>query len=116
MNILMYYLARNVMLTVIIELVLAVIIGVRNKKDFIIIILVNIFTNPLVNVISFLFNVYLGTLIRNIILLIMEISAVIVEGYIYKKNLYYKGLNPFVLSIILNITSYGFGVIINYLI
>ena len=116
MNIFAYYLFRNLILTVLIELLLALIIGIKSKKDIIIVILVNLFTNPLVTIIPFIFNIYCGIMYKKISLIILEILVVLLEGYIYKKSLNIKKLNPYLLSLILNISSYGVGLIINYLI
>ena len=94
------------LLTIIFELTVSIIIGVRNKKDILNIILVNILTNPLVVTIPVYFNVKYGLLERNISLYILEIITVITEGYIYKKVLNYKKINPFVISLVLNLSSY----------
>ena len=116
MNIFAYYLFRNLILTVIIEVILALIIGIRNKKDIIIVILVNLFTNPFVTIIPFIFNIYCGIMYKKISLIILEILIVLLEGYIYKKSLIKNKPNPYILSLILNVASYGVGFIINYLI
>lgn len=110
-----YYMARAVILTVIIEICASFIIGIRNKKDLLNIILVNIMTNPLVNFIVIFLNFYFGIFSRNVGLVILEILAVIVEGFVYKKYLNFKKINPYVLSLILNCSSYFIGEIINLL-
>ena len=110
-----YYMARAVILTVIIESCVSFFIGIRNKKDFLNIILVNIMTNPLVNSITIFFNFYFGIFSRNISLVILEIFAFLSEGFIYKKYLKFDKLNPYVLSLILNMSSYFIGEIINLL-
>ena len=96
-------------LTIIVELLGALILKVRNRKDFINIILVNILTNPIVVIIPIYINFKFSTIYYYISLIILEITAIIVEGLIYKKYLYYQRLNPFVLSLILNILSYISG-------
>ena len=110
-----YYMARAVILTVIIESFVGFIIGIRNKKDLLNVVLVNIMTNPLVNSITLFLNFYFGVLSRNIGLVILEILAVISEGFVYKKYLNFKKINPYVLSLILNCSSYFIGEIINLL-
>lgn len=110
-----YYMARAVILTVIIETCVSFIIGIKNKKDLLNIILVNIMTNPLVNSITIFLNFYFGIFSRNVGLVILEILAVISEGFVYKKYLNFKKINPYVLSLILNCSSYFIGEMINLL-
>ena len=109
-----YYMARALILTVIIEVVVSFIIGYR-KKDLVNVMLVNIMTNPIVFIIPVYFNYKYGILERNVVLLILEIMALVLEALVYKKHLINKKINPFVLSLILNLSSYLIGEIINYL-
>ena len=99
--------------TIIIEIIISLCIGIRNKKDFINIFLVNVMTNPIVTSVSVYYNIRYGIVERNIVLIILEMLAVIVEGFVYKKYLKYEKINPYVLSIILNYFSYFLGEIIN---
>lgn len=101
--------------TILIEFVGSIIIGVRNKKDLINIILVNIMTNPLVTSIPVYFNIRYGIFERNIALGILEILTLVVEGFIYKKYLEFKKINPYMLSLILNSLSFFIGELINLL-
>ena len=108
-----YIMVRCLLLTIIVETIVAIALGVRNKKDILNIILVNIVTNPIVVSVPVYFNVRYGVLERNIILSILEIATVITEGYVYKKVLNYKKINYFILSLILNIASCLVGIVIN---
>lgn len=99
--------------TIIVEAVVALIIGIRMKNDLINIILVNILTNPLVVSISFALNVFWGLAARNICLIILEIVAIIIEAIIYCKYLTFKKLNPYLLAVVLNLSSYLIGMLIN---
>ena len=112
-KLIVYYALRSLLCTIIIETIVAFLIGIRNKKDIILIILVNIFTNLLVNATSFGFNYFIGISYRNIVLIIMELFAFLSEAIIYKKYLEHKKINPFVLSLVLNLISYTIGVLIN---
>lgn len=107
-----YYMVRALILTIIIETLIAFIIGYR-KKDLINVMLVNIITNPIVFIIPVYFNIKYGILERNVILLILEILAFISEGFIYFKYLNKRNINPYLLSLVLNIASYCMGEIIN---
>ena len=105
---------RCLVLTIIIELVLALILGVRDKKDIINVILVNIITNPIVVLVPILIYLKFGNYYSKLSLFILEILTVIVEGLIYKKVLKYKKINWFLLSLLLNISSFLIGELINY--
>lgn len=50
--------------TIIIEIIVALIMGIRNKKDLLNIVLVNCLTNPLVTSIPVYFNINYGLLER----------------------------------------------------
>ena len=104
---------RSLMCTIIIELLIAIILGIKNKKDILNVILVNIITNPLVAVIPVYFNFFYSLKMRNTVLIILEILTLIFEGDIYKKYLNYKKINPFLISLILNCSSYFIGELIN---
>lgn len=109
----LYFLPINMLiclsLTIFIEIVVAYILNVRNLKDFINIILVNILTNPLVVTVPFYCNIYYGIMCRNIVLTILEILTVVIEGFIYKKYLNFNKINPYIISLILNFMSYIIG-------
>lgn len=104
---------RSLICTIIIELVVSIILGIKNKKDILNVILVNIITNPLVAVIPVYFNFFYSLKMRNIFLIILEILTLIFEGYMYKKYLNFKNINPFLISLILNCSSYFIGEVIN---
>lgn len=107
------YTLRSLIITIIIEVVVALIIGIKNKKYIINIILVNILTNPMVNSISVYFNFYYSIMAGDVSILILEILAFMIEAYIYKLTKVSK--YPIKLSLILNISSYLIGLLINYL-
>ena len=102
--------------TIIIECIIGYIIGIRNKKDILNITLVNIMTNPIVVSFPVYLMIRYSIGVRNISLLILEILAVLVEGFTYSKVLKYKKINPFIISLILNLGSYLIGEVINVII
>ena len=104
---------RSLLFTIIIETLVALIIGIRNKKDIINILLVNLLTNPIVTSIPIVFNVYFGILSRNIVLYTLEILTFLIEGIIYFKTIKYRKINPFLISLILNLSSYFIGELLN---
>lgn len=99
--------------TIFIELILSILLKVRDRKDLLNVILVNILTNPIVVSFSSLILYKYGMADYKIGIVILEILAVITEGFTYKLTLKYKDINPFVLSLILNASSYGIGELIN---
>lgn len=103
-------------ITLIIELAVAIIIKIKNKQDILNIVLVNIVTNPLVVSISVYIDFKYGDIYRNICLFMLESFVVLFEGYIYYKYLNYKKTNGYFLSVILNGFSYFIGEMIKYFI
>ncbi len=101
--------------TIIIEIVIAKILKVKSKKDFVNIVLVNIMTNPIVVSLPVYINIKYGVFQRNVVLYILEILVVIIEGFTYKKFLNYKRINAYLFSLILNTCSYFIGEILNKL-
>ena len=108
-----YIMIKCLICTIIIELCGALILKVRDRKDLLNVLLVNILTNPLVVSIPVLILVRYGYKTSMIVLIVLEILTVLVEGFIYLKTLKYKKINPFGLSLILNISSFLIGEIIN---
>lgn len=106
---------RCLLVTIIIELLVALILKVKDKKDILNIILVNTMTNPLLVSLT-VYITYNRLFNRTISIIILEFLVVLIEGFTYKKVLKYKKINPFILSLILNFLSYFIGEIINYFI
>lgn len=107
---------KCLIITVIIECLLAFILRVKDKKDFLNIILVNLLTNPLLVSLTTLSGVMISMEFRIILTIIMEILAFITEGFVYYKTLKYKKINGFVLSLLLNLASYFIGGLFNSII
>ncbi|MBQ3150799.1 MAG: hypothetical protein IJB86_06095 [Clostridia bacterium] len=110
------YMAVSLGCTLILECSAAAALRVKNKKDFLNIVLVNVLTNPLVVTMTFSAGVFFGREIRVVSIVIMELFAFLSEALIYRKTLEYKRINPFLLSLILNGTSYFLGLILNKII
>ena len=70
-------------------------------------------TNPVVVSVSFVTGFFYGQNARLIVLIVLELFALFSEGFVYKKTLNYKKINPFLFSLLLNGASYGIGLIIN---
>ena len=106
---------NSLIITLVVELSFAYILKYR-KKDLLNVFLVNVLTNPLLNSLIVAINFYYGLKWRNISLVIFEIVVVFVEGLIYHKYLERRKINGFLLSFILNLSSYLIGSLINNLI
>lgn len=104
------------LVTIIVELLFALAIGVRGK-DLWIVVLGQIVTNPIVVLVSNLAVYSVGpTKISADLFLVfagvMEIAAIFVEGAMYKYFFTgYGRINPYVLSLILNLLSMVIGVV-----
>ena len=114
-NDLPFIMINCLLFTIIIEIILAMILKVKDKKDILNILLVNIMTNPIVVSLPVFINIRFGLFERNITVLILEIFTVLIEGKIYSKYLKFKKINPYALSLILNLCSYIIGDIIKYI-
>jgi len=109
-----FYMAECLILTILIEGAVALILGYR-KTDLLFTMLVNIMTNPVVVVSTFLVGFFFGNKVRTPVEITEEILVVIIEGFVYYKVMDRKKINPFLLSLILNGASYGMGFVINAL-
>lgn len=107
-----YVMIKCLLLTIIIEVVIALVLEVKTKKDILTVVLVNILTNPVVVSVPVFIYIKLGYNAEIVSLILLEIITVFVEGYIYYKRLVYKKINVFILSLILNFMSYNIGQII----
>ena len=102
-------------ITVIIEIIIAMLWKLRLKSDFETVVLVNLLTNPLIVFCVLSIRFWTGNAPALGLVLGMEMIVWIVEGWIYRFKLI--GLNrPYAFAISANIASYGIGCIINYFI
>lgn len=113
LNNLPFIMLKCLILTNVIEFIVASILKVKDKKDLLNVVLVNCLTNPIVVSFPVYFNVKYGIFERRVCLIILEILTLIVEGIIYRKYLKFKKINPYILSLILNSSSYIIGEFIN---
>lgn len=107
--ILPYIMILALVVTILLEVLFTLIIKIRDKKDIINIILVNVLTNPLLVSITYVIFLKYGEGIQKIVEIVMEIIIIVVEGILYKKYLKFKKINPFLISFILNLSSYTIG-------
>jgi hypothetical protein len=108
-----YILIKSLLITEFLEILIAVILGIRNKEDILNIFLVNVITNPpLVSIMIYL-NLRFFYNDNTIYLILLEVIAFIIEGTIYIKVLRNKRINGFILSLILNCASFILGNLID---
>ncbi len=97
-------------LTIVLELAFALIFKVRRTYDLILVIVVNIITNPAVVLLNYLLLRHTD-IPQLLIVLILEAAAVLVEG-IYYKRYAEKVRRPFLFSLGANTFSYFIGLIL----
>ncbi|MCI7423531.1 MAG: hypothetical protein SPI20_08450 [Ruminococcus callidus] len=105
-------LIRSLLLTEVLELLAAACFPQRNRHDFLLVILVNILTNPVVVYLDFWLH---GATIAWRWLWVggLEVAVWLSEALIYRKCL--TGTqNPYLFSLILNAASYLGGVCLQY--
>ncbi len=104
----------SLLLTIIIELLLALLIGIRKNNDILNIIIINCITNPIINyimmVIVYLFS---NSAIVYLCLFFFEIIVMYVEYKFYRNKLKFRKIDPLLLSALLNFSSLILGFIIN---
>ena len=103
-------LAVSLALTLVLETVFFLVIGKRNKMDLLLLLLVNIITNPVVVLIYRILVIFVE--LRSFLIIIpLEILAVLTEGFYYKK--YGRSFKrPYVFSLCANAFSYLTGLVL----
>lgn len=103
----------NLLLTIIIELGIALLLGIKEKNDILNIIVINCITNPILNyimmIVEYLFS---NNMIIYFLLLIYEIIVIYLEYKFYRKKLVFKKISLLLLSTLLNLFSVILGLII----
>lgn len=82
----------------------------HSKADRRLVVLVQCLTNPVLNVLL-LINNYYGFLNRTILIIILELCVVAIEAVIYRKGHVGTKINPFFLSLFLNLASVCTGLL-----
>lgn len=101
------YLLLSLMATITIEVVCALLIGIRKKKDVLLVVLVNLVTNPAV-VFSYYFLAMATLWNLWCIKAVLEVLAVGVEALYYKRY-GIKIKHPIGTAVLLNGISFGMG-------
>ncbi len=110
---LLYSLSVSLMLTIILEVGFLFCCGIREKKDVMLLILVNIITNPLVVIIYFLVLRY-SDWNKIVIVILLELFAILTEGYYFRT--YGKTFRrPLLLALGANMFSFCIGLALKLL-
>lgn len=98
-------------LTLLIEGLIAFLWGLRGKKNLLVVLLVNVLTNPLAVLVYWLYQVYAGSHSLPV-QVIIELAVVMAEAYIYRsfaEDDRFRIPRPIELAIVANVFSWGIG-------
>ncbi len=98
--------------TLVLETGAAAALGVRSGGDFLIVVLANLLTNPVVSVLPSFAAYRFGTGLLIPVTVLAELGAVLAEWLVYRRFLSFRRVPPFLLSLILNAVSYFTGVLV----
>ena len=105
-------LALSLALTLALEIAFFFLIGKRNKKDLLLVLLVNVLTNPVVVLLYWLAALYTDW-DTSIIKIPLELFAILTEGLYYMK--YGQSFKrPFFFSLAANAFSFSIGVLLQH--
>ncbi len=106
----MYYLKMfvfSLFFTEVVELFLSLLFGFRHKEQFVLLLLVNLLTNPLA--------VWLHAFCA-VPQILIEFAVILAEFYVYSRfQIQAKLPNSLALSLVLNLTSWGIGLLFQQL-
>ena len=106
-------LAFSLALTLVLEIGFFFLAGKRNKRDLLLVVMVNVLTNPVVVLLYWLAALYTGWN-TTIVKIPLEIFAVLTEGFYFRK--YGQSFKrPFLFSLAANMFSFWAGVLLQQL-
>ena len=104
----------SLILTLFIELSISMLLGIKSNNDIKVVICANLCTNPVVVYIAnYLKIISYGWKYYNIVILLLEIVAILVEFKLFNRYLKDYKKSALWLSIINNVLSFTIGIIIN---
>ena len=101
----------SLLLTLLIEGLVAFLWGIRGKKEFLLVLLVNVLTNPMAVLVYWLYQIYVGEQLLPV-QIIIELAVVVVEAYVYRSfsvDDRFQIPRPIPLAIVANVCSWGIG-------
>lgn len=105
---------RSLAVTIVLELFACFLCGIRDIRRLELIVLANVATNPVVSVFGNIVPIFIGFKAGFMFLLLLEILAWLLEGWIYAKRMS-DLVHPFRLSLLANGISFGTGLVLNAL-
>ena len=100
-------------LTLAIELSVLGVLGLRAKQDFLVAAYANMLTNPVVVFLASLLFIFYPSCAWGGVL-VLEVTAVWTEGFIFRRYLTFTKVNPWALSLVANVISFETGIVISY--
>jgi len=105
--------ALSLALSLVFETGFFLLVGKRDRKDILLLLLVNVLTNPVVVLLYWLTALY-TTLNTYFVIVPLELFAILTEGYYYRR--YGNSFrSPYLFSLAANIFSFGIGEFIQLL-
>lgn len=111
-----YSLCISLIVTNMVEVAIAVLCKVRDEDNISKLIGINCLTNPVVVFITNMCISLNNNVLTVIVVLVLELIVLFVEGYLFKKFLKNIKINPYVLSLCLNSTSFIFGLLLEVIV
>ena len=109
-------LAISLVLTLIVEVGMAMIMEVWEPEDLRTVVKVNCITNPIVvSLTDISLELTKSTVVKNVVMAVLEIRVVWVEMLMYRRWLVHWKKNTIRLSLVLNASSFGLGVVFSIL-
>ena len=99
-------------LTLVLELIVARILGIKDKYDILTVVFANICTNPALVYICIFAELFVSLTTVYAIAGVLEIFAVVVEYLIYRRIFKYKKISPFLVSLLCNVFSFTTGILL----
>lgn len=105
-------LANNLAVVFVTELLLGFILGARSIKKVVTMALINIITNPIVVMCALCLTLFYEEW-RYVGIFILELAVLFTEGYMFSKFKVFDKGGPYIISFVLNFTSFVVGKLIN---
>ena len=106
----LYNVILSLFFTIFIEVMVSILCGINKKHDIFAIILINIITNPITEIINLLIE---NTYFHYPVILGIEVIITVIEYQYYKRNLEVKDINFMYLSVMNNLCSWIIGILFN---
>jgi len=108
------HLAMALILTQLIELPIAWLLGIRQKQELIALALINVITNLPLNLSLFLLTRFASPSVSGywFTVLLLEVLVIIIEAGLIARFLSRRKINALILSLTINLSSFAVGLII----